>query len=134
MIDYSAIENEIKDAIKDITAFKSIETGHIRENIANSAMPALDISCEGHSYNFHDTDAQYKIPTYIWLRVYGTDRKENADAFKVLMEQVCAKLEVLTGSSFDVVRNIEVAMNEMAASGGSGSVVRTGLIQMQAWA
>lgn len=132
MIDYSAIEAELKTALSAVDKFKDIETGHIRENVATSQMPALDISCDGHKYDFYDTEAQYKIPCFIVIRKVGVNRKVNADEFKVLMERACTILEVLTGTAFSVIRGIDASIQE--SDSGNGSIVRAGVIQITLWA
>jgi len=132
MIDFSAIEAELKTALAVVDKFKTIEAGRIRETVATSLMPALDISCFGHQYNFHDPEAQYKIPTAIVIRCMGFDRTDNANAFKVLFERACAILETLRGTAFNVVRGIDAQIQE--TDSGNGSIVRAGVIQLTLWA
>lgn len=132
MKDFSAIESELKTAFANLTKFNSIETGHIRETVPTSKMPALDISCVGMQYNFYDPEAQYKIPAVIVVRKYGPDRSEAANEFKELTESLCAILETLTGTAFAVVRNIDASIQEYA--GDTSGIVRTGVIQITLWA
>ncbi len=132
MKDFSAIETELKTAFIGLTKFLSTETGHIRENVPNSQMPSLDISCVGMQYNFYDAEAQYKIPCVIVIRKYGPDRREAANEFKELVESLCAILETLTGTAFAVVRNIDASIQEYA--GDTSGIVRTGVIQITLWA
>jgi hypothetical protein len=132
MIDFSAIETEIQIALAGIEKFKTVETGRVREVVATSQMPSLDISCDGHQYNYHDTEARYKIPCFIIIRKCGANRKDLADEFKVLIERVCLILETLTGTAFRVVRGIDSSIQE--SDSGNGSIVRAGVIQITLWA
>jgi hypothetical protein len=132
MIDFSTIEAELKTALLPIEKFKTIEIGRIRETVATAQMPALDISCFGHTYNFHDVEAQYKIPCAIIIRRVGFDRTDNANEFKVLFERACTILETLRGTAFNVVRGIDAQLQE--SDSGNGSIVRAGVIQITLWA
>ena len=132
MIDYSAIEAELKTALSTVTKFKTVETGHIRENVAVGQMPALDISATGHTYDYYDRDARYKVDIFAVVRKSGFDRADNANEFKELIENVCTILETLTGTSFSVIRDIKTDIQETES--GNSSVVRIGAVQFSTWA
>jgi hypothetical protein len=132
MIDFSAIEAELKTALSSVTTFKSIECGRIRETVATAQMPSLDISCQGHTYKREDPEAAYKSPALLVIRRMGFDRSADADAFKVLIEQICNILESTHGTAFNVIRGISSQIQE--GDSGNGSVIRAGVIQITLWA
>ena len=132
MIDFSAIEAELKKALSEVTGFKSIETGYIRENVPTASMPSLDISCNGYTGDWHDTSARYKVPCTIVLRRLGAVRQDNANEFKMLVEQCCTVLESVRGVAFDVIRNFDVSVQEFSSD--TASIVRAGVIQIVVWA
>lgn len=131
MIDFSAIEVELGTALS--TGFKTIECGRIRETVPNASMPALDISCQGHTYKREDPEARYKIPCTLVIRRMGFDRADDAAKFKENIEQLSNSLETYgKGTAFNVVRGISSQIQE--GDSGNGSVIRAGLIQITLWA
>jgi len=132
MIDFVTIEAELGTALAGVTAFKSIETSHIRDPLPVAQMPAMDISAHGHTDDNQDPDSKYKVQCIIVIRRSGAKRKDNAEAFKALVKSVCAVLETYKGTSFAAIRRIQSNINE--SDTGDGSMIRIGFIQLEIWA
>lgn len=126
MIDFSAIEEELVTRIGTGFGFISQETGRIRELVPITRMPSLDVSAQGHETK-EDASRTYRVPVIAVIRRKGVDRTDNADAFKVLVEQVCDRLEGYKGASFDVIR--ELASQLFEEVGGDGAMVRSVVIR-----
>lgn len=129
MIDFSAIEHELYTAVSSITTFKSIKEGRIRETVPITQMPSIDISAQGHTTS-HDCQRHYDVPVLMVIRTKGFDRDDNVAAFKTLVEDVCAALEVYKGTSFARVRDIKSELGEEEA--GNGAYSRVVAISMTA--
>ncbi len=126
MIDFSAIESEVSSIITSAATFKSSETGYIREIVPVTQMPACDVSAQGHESR-QLVNRDYTIQMVAVIRRQGVDRKDNADSFKLLVEQVCAALEGWKGTSFDVIRNI--TSKHGMGQDGNGALVRTVIVE-----
>lgn len=130
MIDFSAIEAEVAALVAAAASFKTTNTGRIRETIPITGMPAADISATGHVSAHQRIHRAYTIQMLVVIRAQSQARNTNANAFKVLVEQVCAALEGVKGSSFDVLRDITSRVGDLDA--GNGQVVRVATITFTA--
>ena len=127
MIDFSAIETELALLVSGGATFTSTNTGRIREVVPINQMPSADVSIGGHRTT-HKATRSYEVDVLVVIRSRGVKRNTNANAFKLLVENVCGALEGEVGTSFDVLRNITSTIGEDDT--GDGHVVRTAAITM----
>lgn len=125
MVDFSAIEAEFATAIGS-TGYTTIEIGRIRKVIPVGGMPSLDISCDSHTSRVVGGYTEYRVRGQAVISLMGWDRTDNANAFKVLVEQVCAALETYSFTSFDALR--ELSSHSDSSDGEGTQVVRTVVI------
>jgi hypothetical protein len=125
VIDFSAIETEIMTLVSGAATFKSTNTGRIRETVNLGQMPSADVSCTGHR-SANRLYPSYEADVMVAIRSASQDRNTNVNAFKVLVENVCNALEGVTGTSFDVIRNITSRVGEDES--GDGKVVRVAVV------
>lgn len=131
MIDFSAIEGELSTVAQAAYTFKSTETGRIRETVANSQMPALDVAVVNHEGTQRAGYEEGRSSIVILLRFHHAKPATAESRLKLALEAVRAAIETHTGwTSFAAAREITSRATE--APGGDGSVIRAGTITLTA--
>jgi len=130
MIDFSALESEIMDLFTGAYSFKSTSTGRIREVVPNSSMPSCDVAVgESRTQSFAGYE-EFRTPVTAVMRLSSTKRNTGEATLKIILETVREALTGVTGTNFNVLREIEARATDEES--GDGSSIRIGLVTMTA--
>ena len=130
MIDFSAVESEIMGLLTGAYSFKSTMTGRIRETVPNSSMPSCDVAVGESRATSYAGYEEFRTPVTIVLRVGNTKRTTAEATLKVIIEALRTALTDITGTNFNVLREIEARATDDES--GEGSSIRTGIVTLTA--